>query len=159
HLLLHADLLRHAVIFKSEIARLQTVKNAAAALFYKGRHQHLGCCHTQICRLALRDRHGLRRFNGRQLLRRSHGHLRKHYHREEQNTSPNPHHRRNHSPGRNCFTSVLFPTPYSLSFHTRLRASRSSSPVQARKRRSSPRVVQRKPSMLLAVIVSARRPE
>ena len=42
HLFLHADLLRHAIVFKNEVAGLQAVDDAAAALLHERRHQHLG---------------------------------------------------------------------------------------------------------------------
>ena len=151
HLLLHADLLRHAVIFKNEIARLQTVKNAAAALLHKCRHQHFGGCHAQIRGLALRDWHGLRRLGRRQLLRTN---------RAAQNSKQcGCEEGLFEMGGSHAEKQLQLSRIGDTSFYTRLRASRCISPVQTRKRRSSPREAQTKPRMLLAVSVSARRPE
>ena len=188
HLLLHANLLRHAVIFKNEVARLEAVNNAAAALLHKRRHQHFGSCHAQIRGLALRDRHGLRSLDGRQLLRPNRRQLRQHHPGKKQKPS-NSQQVGNHFGEIDCAGEIPLPAralreasrscslvpcrgprravfarwgglvPRSLSHHIRLRASRCISPVQARKRRSSPRVDQTKPRTLLAVRVSARRPE
>jgi hypothetical protein len=71
HLLLHANLLRHAVVFENEIPRLEAVDHAPAALLHQRGHQHLVGRHTQrgCGGVGMDAGQRLRRLNGGQLLR------------------------------------------------------------------------------------------
>ena len=75
HLLLYANLLRHAVVFQHKIALLQAVQDSAATLFYQGRHQNLSGRDAESGRVGLSAGHRLGSFNRGQLLRRD-GHCR-----------------------------------------------------------------------------------
>jgi hypothetical protein len=67
HLLLHMDLLRHAIVFHNEVALLQPINHMALFLHQRG-HQHFGCGGFDRRRRSLLRGHRLGRLNGRQLL-------------------------------------------------------------------------------------------